>query len=146
MLDHISREAERLRLGERKALREFAPFDDFEPLSKHPRLGLGTLRELCAKELAEEGPAGVFGPTFKLTDHGRRLLAAADAKGSRRDGSMMHDIRIAHAGPDELEVVLIAQKTRTAVRMNAANARRLAGELSVWAELNDRHKVDRNAI
>lgn len=146
MLDHNSREAEGLRLGERKALREFAPFDDFEPLSKHPRLGLGTLRQLCAKGLAEEGPAGVFGHTFKLTDKGRRSLDLAEAQGSRRDDLMMQDIRITHAGPDELEVVLIAQKHRTAVRMSPANARRLAGELKVWAEQNDRRKVDRTAI
>jgi len=136
-----------LRLGERKALREFAPFEDFEPLSKHPRLGLGTLRALCDKGLAEEGLVGVFGPTFRLTERGRWMLGGADGEAPRLDDdASIEDVKIAGIGPDELEVVLIAQKRRTAVRLNAANARRLAGELRFWADRTDPARMDSNVL
>ncbi|HWK42038.1 MAG TPA: hypothetical protein VNR60_08915 [Croceibacterium sp.] len=137
-----------LRLGERKALREFAPFEDFEPLSKHPRLGLRTLRALCDKGLAEEGLVGVFGPTFRLTERGRWMLDRADGGGARLDDDdvSIEDVKIAGIGPDELEVVLIAQKRRTAVRLNAANARRLAGELRFWADRTDPARMDSNVL
>jgi hypothetical protein len=121
--------------GERKALREFARFRDFEALSKHPRISLASLRSLCAKGFAMEGQAGVYGPMFRLTDGGREAAAALDERPIRRGpGLSIEDVEIGVGGNEELEVVLIAGDTRTAIRLNAKHARRLAGELSNWAE------------
>jgi hypothetical protein len=124
--------------GERKAFREFARFPDFEPLSKHPRISLASLRSLCAKGFAEEGPAGIYGPTFRLTDGGLEAAGALNERPVRREaGLSIEDVEIGVARGKELEVVLIAGDTRTAIRLNAEHARRLAGELSDWAESSE---------
>ena len=61
-----------LHRGERTGLRVFASYAQFEPVSKHRRIGLGSMRSLVSKGLAVEGPQGIFGPTFKLTPTGHR--------------------------------------------------------------------------
>ena len=65
---------ERLNRGERNALRIFLNFASFEAPSKHPRIGLVSLRSLVLRGLAEEGPPGIFGPVFKLTEKGRGVV------------------------------------------------------------------------
>lgn len=121
--------------GERRALREFARFRDFEPLSKHPRIGLASLRSLCAKGFAQEGPAGIYGPTFRLTDGGRAVAGALDDKRPKqKTGLSVEDVEIGVGGARELNLVLVVGGKRTAVRLDTENARRLAGELSDWIE------------
>lgn len=73
-----------LNRGERNALRAFWPFEEFEPLSKRVRIGLPSMHALVSKGLVEEGPAGVFGPTFRLTDRGRTLTLALAGLGVER--------------------------------------------------------------
>ncbi|MBO9518572.1 MAG: hypothetical protein J7493_10945 [Porphyrobacter sp.] len=73
-----------LNRGERNALRAYWPFQEFEPLSKRVRIGLPSMHGLVAKGLVEEGPAGVFGPTFRLTDRGRTLTLALAGLGGER--------------------------------------------------------------
>lgn len=73
-----------LNRGERNALRAFWPFHEFEPLSKRVRIGLPSMHGLVAKGLVEEGPAGVFGPTFRLTDRGRTITLALAGLGGER--------------------------------------------------------------
>lgn len=74
LLRVLEHQPQRLRLtrGERNALRTFAQFAEFEPLSKHPGIGQASLRLLIDNELAIAGSSGIFGPTFRLTNEGIR--------------------------------------------------------------------------
>ena len=66
---------QKLALGERNALRKFClTGHGFEAPSRWGRIGVASVRALVAKGLAVEGPASVYGPTFKLTEAGRRML------------------------------------------------------------------------
>lgn len=73
-----------LNRGERNALRAYWPFHEFEPLSKRVRIGLPSMHALVGKGLVDEGPAGMFGPTFRLTDHGRKVTLALAGLGDER--------------------------------------------------------------
>jgi hypothetical protein len=57
-------------------MRRFSAFASFEAPSKHPRIGLPSLRSLVMRGFAVEGEPGIFGPVFKLTDRGRHALGA----------------------------------------------------------------------
>lgn len=64
-----------LTLGERNALRRFCRSKrGFEAPSRWGRIGVASLRSLVEKGLAIEGPRGVFGPTFGLTEAGWTML------------------------------------------------------------------------
>jgi hypothetical protein len=61
-----------LRRGERKALREFSRFADFQPLATIQRVSRSSMESLLSRGLAAEGEASVYGHTFRLTPEGRR--------------------------------------------------------------------------
>jgi hypothetical protein len=62
-----------LHRGERNALRVLARFDEPEAPSKFHRISVESMRSLVTKGLVLEGPAGIFGPTFKLSAAGRQI-------------------------------------------------------------------------
>ena len=135
MMDSPTRNFGGFHSGERKALRAFARFSEFEPLSKHPRIGLASLRSLCAKGFAEEGPAGIYGPTFRLTAGGLMAVKALEEKPPKRKaGFSIENVELGVRQAGELELVLVTGGTRTAIRLSEEDARRLAEELSHWAE------------
>jgi hypothetical protein len=64
-----------LHRGERKALREFSRFADFQPLATIQRVSRSSMESLIRDGLAVEGEASMYGHTFKLTPEGRRVAA-----------------------------------------------------------------------
>jgi hypothetical protein len=121
--------------GERRALREFARFRDFEPLSKHPRIGLASLRSLCTKGFAQEGPSSIYGPTFRLTAGGRMAARTLDNRPPRpKSGLSLDNVEIGLAKAEELELIVLADGRRAVVRLSVEDARELARELRDWAE------------
>jgi hypothetical protein len=135
MSDSLVRSYGGFHSGERRALREFAQFRDFEPLSKHPRIGLASLRSLCTKGFAEEGPSGVYGPTFRLTAGGQMAVRTLDQRPpGRKAGLSLENVEIGLARAGELELILLTDGTRSVVRLSVEDARQLARELSDWVE------------
>jgi hypothetical protein len=56
---------------DKNALRKFARVSfDFEPLSRASGVGQKSMDALIGKGLAVEGPASLYGRTFKLTNKG----------------------------------------------------------------------------
>jgi hypothetical protein len=72
ILNSIPHLWQELRRGERKALREFSRFADFQPLAKIERVSRSSMEALIQHGLALEGEASMYGPSFKLTPEGRR--------------------------------------------------------------------------
>jgi hypothetical protein len=66
---------QQLNRGERKALREFSRFVDFQPLATIQRVSRSSMELLIRDGLVLEGEASKYGPTFKLTPKGRSAAA-----------------------------------------------------------------------
>jgi len=82
----------KLALGERNALRKFCRTGHgFEAPSRWGRIGVASVRSLVGKGLAVEGPASVYGPTFKLTEAGRRMLERIENPQRKRPAPRRND-------------------------------------------------------
>jgi hypothetical protein len=73
-----------LHQGERNALRQFARFSDFQPVSKQMRVGCASMHSLVSKGFALEGPRGIYGLTFKLTAAGKDAAMQMHSTSQRR--------------------------------------------------------------